>query len=292
MISVLTRALSDYVRHRLLHGACVFTIALAVFIVCAFTLFFINAGELMEQWQRGVRITAYMEDGAGRERAAEARKAIEKHEGVSSVSYVPADEGLEWLKEEIGPDSSLLADLEENPLPDALEISPARGTEGIEAIEELAEKVKQVPGVAGVEYARKWLDQFYGIYSLFRITAFVMAALVFLAIMFIVANTMRLILYSRREEIEITSIIGADESFIKYPLYLESALLGLCGGLAGLGLVYCAYRGVMPGISTEGLMPFFRFRFIPPELTALIIISSMFVGWLGCFFTVRRFLRV
>ncbi|MFW6081439.1 MAG: cell division protein FtsX, partial [Desulfosalsimonas sp.] len=196
MISVFRRALSDYVRHRLLHGACVFTIALAVFIVCAFSLFFINAGDLMSQWQRGVKINAYLEEGVDQRQAEDVQKAIQQYEGVDSVSYVPRDEGLAWLKEEIGPDSSLLADLEENPLPDALEISPGRNMERIDAVERLAEKIRGLSEVADVEYARKWLDQFYGIYNLFRVTAFVMAALVFLAIMFIVANTMRLILYS------------------------------------------------------------------------------------------------
>ncbi|MFW6334495.1 MAG: cell division protein FtsX, partial [Desulfosalsimonas sp.] len=123
------------------------------------------------------------------------------------------------------------------------------------------------------------------------VTAYVMAGLVFSAIMLIVANTMRLILYSRREEIEITRIIGADEAFIKYPLYLEAALLGLLGGAAGAGLLYCAYRAVMPGIPSGGLLPFFELRFLPGQLIAFILISGMFVGWLGCYFTIRRFLR-
>ncbi|MFP4571982.1 MAG: cell division protein FtsX [Desulfobacterales bacterium] len=292
MIRVFRRALSDFVRHRFLHGVCLFTIALAVFIVCAFTLFFINTGDLMEAWQRGVRITAYLEPDIDQSTAMDTKKAIEQYKGVDSVSYMPGEEGLAWLKDQVGAQSSLLADLEENPLPDALEIKPDGGMEGVESIERLAEKIADRPEVADVEYARKWLHQFYGIYNLFRITAFVMAGLVFVAIMFIVANTMRLILYSRREEIEITRIIGADEAFIKYPFYLEAAMLGLCGGAAGVGLLYLSYLAVMPNISAAGFLPFFSVSFIPLEFTAFILISSMLVGWMGCWLTIRRFLRV
>lgn len=292
MIRVFRRAFSDFVRHRFLHGVCMFTIALAVFIVCAFTLFFINAGDVMEQWQRGVRISAYLAPDADKSGAMDAKEAIEQYDGVDSVTYVPGEEGLAWLKDQLGEQSSLLADLEENPLPDALEIKPAGDMEGVEAIEGLAGKIAGRPEVADVEYARKWLHQFYGIYNLFKITAFVMAGLVFVAIMLIVANTMRLILYSRREEIEITRIIGADEAFIKQPFYLEAAMLGLCGGAAGVGLLYCTYLAVMPNISAAGFLPFFRVRFVPPEFAAFILISSMLVGWLGCWLTIRRFLRV
>lgn len=292
MIRVFRRAFSDFARHSFLHGVCLFTIALAVFIVCAFTLFFINAGDLMNAWQGGIRITAYLSPDAGESMALDAKKSIEHYQGVDSVAYVPRGEGLAWLKDQVGTQSSLLDDLQENPLPDALEIKPSGDTEGVEAIERLAEKIADRREVADVEYARKWLHQFYGIYNLFRITAFVMAGLVFVAIMFIVANTMRLILYSRREEIEITRIIGADEAFIKYPFYLESVMLGLWGGAAGVGLLYSAYLAVMPNISAGGFLPFFRVRFIPPEFAVFILISSMLVGWLGCWLTIRRFLRV
>ncbi|MCF8025066.1 MAG: ABC transporter permease [Desulfobacteraceae bacterium] len=292
MIGVFRRALGDFIRHRFFHGVCLFTIVLAVFIVSAFALFFINAGDLMAAWQRGVRITAYLEADIEKEQARAAAEAIKQYEGVDTVSYVPREEGFAWLKDQLGPHSSLLSDLKGNPLPDALEISIIRELEDGEVLDRLAEKITGRPEVADVEYARKWLHRFYGIYNLFRITAFVMAGLVFVAIMFIVANTMRLILYSRREEIEITRIIGADEEFIKYPLYLEAAMLGLLGGLGGTGLLYAGYLAVMPKFSSGGLLQFFQVRFIPPELTVFIIISSMLVGWLGCYFTIRRFLRI
>lgn len=292
MIGMLRRAFGDYARYRFLYGICLFTIALSVFIVGAFALFFVNAGDLMRQWQKGIRITAYLGPNVSAQQASALAQEVSRYPGVAGVSYIPKEEGLAWLKNQIKDRSSLLEGLEENPLPDALEVRPAGNMENVEDLGRLAGKIAAQPGVAEVAYARNWLRRFYGIYSLFQVTAAVMVTLIFMAIMFILANTIRLILYSRREEIEITRIIGADEAFLKYPLYLESALLGFFGGLAGLLLLYGAFVLLMPRFSPEGLLPFFRVRFIPQSWTLIILISSVFVGWLGCFFSVRRFLRV
>ncbi|MBS3733023.1 MAG: ABC transporter permease [Desulfobacterales bacterium] len=291
MIDVCRRALSDFYRHRYLHGVCLFTIALSVFIISAFSLFFINAGELMGAWQQGIRITAYLKPDVTKKQAADLAADIEQYPGVASVSYVSGKEGLAWLKEQLGTGSSLLSDLKENPLPDALEIHPAKNMAAMSGADRLAGKIAEFAEVSDVEYAREWMQRFYGIYNLFKVTAFVMAGLVFVAILFIVANTIRLILYSRREEIEITRIIGADEAFIKHPLYLEALMLGSFGGVAGLAMLYGAFFSLMPKLSPEGLLPFFRVRFLPLELVLAILISSMFVGWLGCYFSIRRFLR-
>ena len=292
MIDVCRRALSDFYRHRYLHGVCLFTIALSVFIISAFALFFINAGELMGAWQKGIRITAYLKPHVTQKQAMDLAADIEQLPGVAAVSYMPREKGFSWLKEQLGAGTSLLSDLKENPLPDALEIHPAKNMAAMAGADRLAGKIAGLAEVSDVEYAREWMQRFYGIYNLFKVTAFVMAGLVFVAILFIVANTIRLILYSRREEIEITRIIGADEAFIKHPLYLEALMLGSFGGGAGLAMLYGAFFSLMPKLSPEGLLPFFQVRFLPPELVLAILISSMFVGWLGCYFSIQRFLRV
>jgi cell division transport system permease protein len=292
MKDVIRRAFADFGRHRFLHGTCFITIALAVFIVSAFGLFLVNAKNLMDTWQQGMGMTAYLEPEVTEEQALAMAGEIGKKAGIESVSFVSRDEGLAWLREQISDQTGLLEGLSENPLPDALDIRPSGQISGAGVIDKLAEEISSVPGIAGVEYAGTWLHRFYGIYNMFKITAAVTAALVIIAIMFIGANTFRLILYSRQEEIEITRIIGADDAFVKYPLYLESMALGLCGALAGLVFLCGVYSILMPGFSPGGLLPAFQIRFLPWTWILMIIISSLFVGWLGCWFSVRRFLKL
>lgn len=292
MISYFKRAVSDFIRHRFLHGVCIATIALSIFIISAFTLFFINAGGIMNTWQKGIRIIAYLEPGVKQSRRNAMIKRIKSFDGVEDVVFIPRQKAFAWLKKEIGRQSSLLEGLEENPLPDSLEIKISRSALNVKDIEYLASRLRAFNAVNSVEYARKWLARFKGVYDLFRITGIILVTMVFIAIMFIVANTIRLILFSRKEEIEITRIIGADEEFIRNPFYIEAALLGLLGGITGIALLFISFALSIPTISPSGILPFFTIRFIPPATGIAIVISSMLVSWMGCYFSIRRFLNM
>ncbi len=293
MIDTVRRAMADFFYHRYLHGICAITIALSVFIVCAFGLFLINAGELMAAWQKGVRVIAYLKPDVTTQQRKALMEEVRQYQGVAGVEFVSSAEAFGWLKKQIGRQSSLLDGLSENPLPDAVEVRLADRINRVKRIDALAGRLATRASVAEVEYAKQWLHRFNGIYNLFKLTGLVLIGLVFMAIMMIVANTIRLILYSRREEMEITRIIGAEESFIKYPLYIQGGLLGFCGGVVGLGLLYLAFITTMPQFGPSGgLVPFFQVRFLSPLLMALIVLASMTVGWLGCFFSIRRFLNM
>lgn len=292
MIAVLRRAIADFINYRFLHGVCAITIALSVFIVSAFSLFFINAGGLMKTWQQGIRIIVYLDGNVDATQRTKLIDTVRSLDGVKSVSYVSSADAFSWLKNQIGQQSTLLDGLTENPLPDSLDVRLGEAYLNIKNIESLAGRIRSLTGVDDVEYAQKWLQRFSGVYSLFKITGTALVSLIFLAIIFIVANTIRLILYSRNEEIEITRIIGADDAFIKHPLYIEGALLGLVGGILGLSMLSIVFAVSMPSLKPSGVLPFFQIRFIPPGMMVGIVLSSMIVGWLGCFFSIRRFLKV
>jgi len=285
------RGLADFFNYRYLHGICLATIALSVFVISAFGLFLMNASEMMESWKRGIRIIAYLERDADAAAREDLIDGIRSYEGVGDVAHVGGDEAFEWLKSEIGRQTALLEGLSENPLPDSIEVSLSADIGGGEAISELAEKIAALPEVGEVEYARQWLERFDGIYNLFRLTGMVLIGLIGAAVVLIVANTIRLILYSRIEEIRITRIIGADDTFIKYPLYMEGAMLGLAGGAAGLLLLYGAYGATVPQLESAGLLVYFDVRFLPWRTALGILSASMIIGWLGCYLSIRRFLK-
>lgn len=245
----------------------------------------------MESWKRGIRIIAYLEQDTDPAAREEVLSGIRSYDGVGDVAYVAGDEAFEWLKSEIGRQTALLDGLSENPLPDSIEVSLSADIGGGGAISELAERIAALDGVGEVEYARQWLERFDGIYNLFRLTSMVLIGLIGAAVILIVANTIRLILYSRIEEIRITRIIGADDAFIKYPLYMEGAMLGLAGGAAGLLLLYGAFAATVPQLESAGLLVYFEVRFLPWRTALTILSASMIIGWFGCYLSIRRFLK-
>ncbi len=286
------RGLADLLNYKYLHGICVVTIALSVFVISAFGLFLMNASDMMESWKRGIRIIAYLESDTEPAVRADVIAGIRGYEGVGDVEYVAGDEAFEWLRSEIGRQTALLEGLSENPLPDSIEVSLSADIGGGDAIAGLAERIETLSHVAEVEYARQWLERFGGVYNLFRLTSMVLIGLIGAAVMLIVANTIRLILHSRIEEIRITRIIGADDTFIKFPLYMEGAMLGLAGGAAGLLLLYGAYAATIPQLESAGLLVYFQVRFLPWDTALAILSASMIIGWLGCYLSIRRFLRL
>lgn len=221
IVSAAKRALTDIVNNKFLHFASVFTIALSVFIVSAFSLFFNNATDFLDAWRSGVRITAYLNANVPELQRTELMENVRNFSGVSAIKFISKDDAYNDLQEKIGQLSSLLDGLDKNPLPDSIEITLADSYRQIEDIEKLATKIRELPHVEDVEYAQKWLYRFNGIYNLFKVTGMVLVSIFFIATLLIIANTIRLIMYSRREEIEIIRIIGADEAFIKYPLFLK-----------------------------------------------------------------------
>ncbi len=285
------RGLADFLNYKYLHGICVVTIALSVFVISAFGLFLMNASDMMESWKRGIRIIAYLEQDTDPTVREDVIAEIRRYEGVAEIEYVAGDEAFEWLRSEIGRQTALLEGLSGNPLPDSIEVSLSADIGGSDAISGLAERIGALSHVTEVEYARQWLERFSGIYNLFRLTSMVLIGLIGAAVMLIVANTIRLILYSRIEEIRITRIIGADDTFIKYPLYMEGVMLGLAGGAAGLILLYGAYAATVPQLESAGLLVYFQVRFLPWSTALTILSASMIIGWLGCYFSIRRFLR-
>ncbi len=285
------RGFVDFLNYKYLHGICVITIALSVFVISAFGLFLLNAGDMMASWKKGIRIIAYLAPATGVTERQELMVAVSGYRGVGGMEYVSSHDAFEWLKAEIGQQSALLEGLTENPLPDALEISLSDDIEGADAISALATRIGEHQAVGDVEYAQQWVERFSGAYNLFRMTSLVLIGLIFTAIMMIVANTIRLILYSRIDEIKITRIIGADDAFIKYPLYFEGMILGLTGGATGMLLLYGAYGITVPQLSSAGLLVYFHVRFLPWTMVLLLLFSSVLVGWIGCYFSIRRFLK-
>jgi cell division transport system permease protein len=140
-----------------------------------------------------------------------------------------------------------------------------------------------------VEYGQQWLEKFTGFFNLFRLAASAMAGIFFMAAVFFVANTIRLVLYSRREEIEIMQLVGASDGFIKGPIYVIGMFQGALGGVFGLLTLMLAFRFLESNIGTT--LSGIRICFLPPVMQLCIVIGSIIIGWLGCYLSLRRFLK-
>ena len=118
-----------------------------------------------------------------------------------------------------------------------------------------------------------------------------MGMLFFVAAIFIVANTIRLVLYSRREEVEIMRLVGATDRFIKAPFYIEGLIQGIMGGIIGLGVLFLMFIAISSNMEQDISSGMISIRFLSPVILLGLLTGSMFVGWLGCYLSLKQFLK-
>ena len=111
------RALDDIFKNIFLNVITVITISLSILITSAFILFFVNAGQIVNSWQKGLRIMAYLKPGVSNTDLAYLKQAIQSLDGVQQLRYIPKTEALQQLKSQMQHQSSLFENLAENPLP-------------------------------------------------------------------------------------------------------------------------------------------------------------------------------
>ncbi len=291
MIFYYKRALQDIVDHKFLNAITIMTIAISILIVSAFSLFFVNANEIINSWKKGIRIMAYLKPGVPEVKIPELKQKIKRINGIQDVRFIPKSKALQLLKKQMKRQSSLFENLKENPLPDAFEIRLIASSQNQDEVEIIATRLESFPQVDEVEYGKRWLGRFTNFFNLFRLTGYAMGGLFFMAAVLIVANTIRLMLYSRREEIEIMRLVGATDRFIKAPFYIQGLIQGAFGGIIGITILFITFMFISSSVD-QGFSPgLFTIKFLSPGAFFGIILCSMFVGWIGCYISLKQFLK-
>lgn len=291
MIRYVEKAVADIAANTFLNSVTIVTIAFSILIVSAFGLFSLNMSDFLDIWKSGIRVMVYLKENCNEQNRLKLEKVIRNVPGVSDLKWISKTEGLSRLKDQMKNQPSFLADLKENPLPDAFEISLNPSHQHPDPISRIAAIIQQMEWVDEVEYGQAWLGRFAGILGLFRMARYAFGGLFFMAGVFIVANTIRLVLYSKRDEIEIMRLIGATDGFISAPFFIEGCIQGAAGGLLGTGLLYLVFSFVSLKVKGYEIVGPISIRFFSPGVLFGIVGSGVLAGLMGCYFSLRQFLK-
>jgi len=290
MILFIKRAFRDIVQNPFLNAVTVITIAFSSLIISSFTLFSVNAQGVMNSWEQGVYMMVYLKPVLAEADIISAQNSIKAIEGVNSVRFIAKETALEQMKKQLIHQASLFEGLTENPLPDAFEIHISDALQSDHQMETIATLIESFDPIEKVEYGRKWIGQIIHVFHLARLVGYAMGSLFFLAAAFIVANTIRLVLYSKATEIEIMRLVGATDRFIKTPFYIQALIHGAVGAGLGVGALFTVY-GYITGHIDSGLsVGLFQIVFLPFNHIIAILLGSMSAGWLGCYLSLKQFL--
>jgi cell division transport system permease protein len=219
------------------------------------------------------------------------RVLLESNPQVKSATFVSKERALDRMRTQ-NPD--LVKDLAYNPLPDAYEVQPVRG----EYTKEIADSVEQgvaggpPPGVEKVTYGEKTANRILKVARVIE-GLFLLAVIILLAAStLLIANTIRLSIFSRRREIEVMKLVGATNWFVRGPFMLEGLICGFVGSLFAVLLLLLGKEIALPQILGQ-IDDGDDVQAIAFGLNALIVIGvGLLLGAAGSGLTIRRFLRV
>ncbi|HEB90048.1 MAG TPA: ABC transporter permease [Deltaproteobacteria bacterium] len=229
----------------------VLTIAIVLVLVGGAALLVHNMSSILDEFGTELQLTAYLEEGLSEAEQRDLVERVAAAPGVERVELVTKEMALERFVEIAGSEA-LLAGLEENPLPASLEIQLRPEARTAEAIGILEASLDGLPGIDDFAQGREWIEGYARAVSMVRIGVVAIAIVLGMAALLIVANTIRLALYARQDELEILALVGASRTFVRVPFLLEGTLQGLLGGALALFVVWGAFEWLQPQLR-EGL---------------------------------------
>ncbi|TMA28804.1 MAG: ABC transporter permease [Deltaproteobacteria bacterium] len=269
----------------------VLTIGLSLFLGASFILGVFAARALLTSWGAQASVTLYLDRSTTDEQARTLAQTVRVENPSLQVTYVDRTMALQRLRGDLGDLAGALEGLSQNPLPPSLELSPRTALQP-SGVRMLAARLEQLPSVQEVDYGREWLDKLEALGNGLRVFGTGALAIVLGAALLVVANTIRLAVYARRDEIEIMKLVGATDGYVRAPFLLEGALQGLLGAALALGAVEAVRRWLLPPAShafafaSGAVAP----HLLPVHAAALLGIGTL-VGLFGSWLAVARFLR-
>jgi cell division transport system permease protein len=268
------------------------TIVASLLILGAFLLLFGNLNNWLQRWGTALSMSIYLKDGISEYRRDKVYSFIRGIPEAKIKRFISKKEALKDLKAALGEDAGFLNRLVRNPLPASYEIVfESKGTHGVEP-EKIKGELEKFDGVEEVQYSNEWLNKLEGFLNVVRLIGFIIGGLLCLCVVFIVTNTIKLTIYSRKDEIEILKLVGATDWFVKTPFLLEGMIQGVSGGVLAVLTLFSCYL-ILPtkGISLLGLAPL-DFVFLPAGYLVLILILGAVLGVIGSFIAIGRFFSV
>ncbi len=257
---------------------------LSLLILAVFVLVTVNIGEVIKRASEELRVYVYLEDGVGGDRSRDIQYRLLGMRGVEEVVFISRGEALEDFKQALGTDSDILDALEENPLPDAYRLKLKPELYQSDVLAGLASEIEKWEGIEDVRYGRRWFERGERLVRGFYMTDLGVGLIVFFSVVFVISNTVRLTILSRRRTIEVMKLVGATNAYIQVPFIIEGALQGVLAAV--LAVVFLAGIFAFAGRYLPGLV------FIGAVTVVWFVVLCALLGALGSYMAVRRFLKI
>ncbi|MGG0720450.1 permease-like cell division protein FtsX [Robertmurraya massiliosenegalensis] len=285
-------SLRNLARNGWMTFASVSAVTVTLLLVGVFFVIMMNLNKVATDIEEDVSIRVHIDIAATKENQDELQSQIEKLSEVESVVFSPKEEELDNLISSLGEEGEAFKLFEQdNPLYDVLIVK----TKKPEHLETVAQKIEKLDFASKVRYGQDDVEKLFSFIKTSRNVGLVLIIGLLFTAMFLISNTIKITIVARRKEIEIMRLVGATNSFIRWPFFLEGLMLGVLGSIVPITIISLLYSYSYDYISSKlqghfiHLLEFNPFMF---QVGGLLVLIGAFIGIWGSVMSVRKFLKI
>ncbi|PAD22780.1 permease-like cell division protein FtsX [Terribacillus saccharophilus] len=265
-------------------------VTVTLILVGVFLAVVFNLNQFASNIESDVEMSVYLDPTLAEDQVQSIQDQLESIDKVGSVTYSSKEEQLNQLMEDMGQTEWDLFE-QDNPLSDTYIVK----TSDPHDIASVSDEISKLDGIDKVDYGQGTVENLFAVNKYARIIgAVLIVGLVFTAI-FLISNTIKITIIARSREIGIMKLVGATNSFIRWPFFIEGLLLGVLGAIVPVALVLGGYYYLSNNLTDNisigfvEILPYAPFAF---QLAGILLAIGAVIGVWGSVMSVRKFLKV
>lgn len=256
-------------------------ISISLFVIGVFLIFVLNTKRLVDTIQDRIELEIFIDNSLDSLKVEQLRNHIIDNKGIKSIIYVSKEEAAEFFKQQF--DNDVFEILDENPLPASFQITLHKDFRTSQKANQLVERLKKTDGVDDVIFRKDILILLEKYMKIFITIIFIIGGLLAVGSIFLVSNTIKLIILSRLQIINSMKLVGATKHFIRRPFMVEGLIQGILGSIFAVIFLYIVFQ--MLNIEIDMLI------IINKEIYLTLIFLGIILGFLGSVLAIQRFLK-
>jgi cell division transport system permease protein len=267
-------------------------IAIALALPVGLYIALANVGQLSSGWDGSTQISLFLHSHVSKADAQKLKKRLLKHKNIKNIELIDKEQGLEQFKE-ISGFGDALKYLDKNPLPVVLVVQPKITLNQPDVTGKLVKELAKIKLVELAQLDVQWVKRLYTFLEIANRSIWVISSMLAIAVLLVIGNTIRLDIQNRREEIEVSKLIGASNAFIRRPFLYTGLWYGVIGGLLAWFITLVSLMMMEQPIHKLALLYHSDFRLsgLSVTNTLLLILISCALGLTGSWIAVSRHLK-
>ena len=278
-------------KHGFMSVAAVCVTVACLLIVGSFSILMYNVNIMVEDLNQTNEIMVYVDDTMPEAEAKSIGTKINLIENVLQADFVPREEALQNFIEDHKDEQSSFSGLEASDLRHRFRVI----LEDNALIEQTADEIEALPGVVKVRAEYELAQGFTTLQQVLELASYAIIAVLLAVSLLIISNTVKLAMYDRKDEIAIMKMVGATNGFIRLPFIVEGFTLGMIGAALAFGMEWFMYDALVAEIALVDalqLFSFVPFQELLIPMIAVFVSAGLFVGVVGSWTSIRKFMNV